>query len=76
VSFRDGPEQGLRIVDALTGEPRFREFALVHAARGDMLRRLGRSAPCAEAYEAARLRAGTPAERRFLEKRIAGAMSA
>src|SRR5881409_4530894 len=39
-----GPAAGLRFVDALVAEPALREYHLLPAARGDLLRKLGRRA--------------------------------
>jgi RNA polymerase sigma-70 factor (ECF subfamily) len=46
-------------------------YHLHHAIRADLLRRLGRDADAAAAYEAAIARAGNGAERAFLERRLA-----
>jgi RNA polymerase sigma-70 factor (ECF subfamily) len=73
VSHRDGPSEGLRLLDALDGEPRFRTFALLHASRADMLSRLGRREAAIEAWIRSAELAGTPAERRFIEARVAAA---
>ena len=55
-----------------TGSPsdgELRAYHLLPAARGDMLRRLGRRREAAEAYGQAHELAGTEAERRYLERR-------
>jgi RNA polymerase sigma-70 factor (ECF subfamily) len=61
----EGPEAALTLVDGLDLE----RYHLFHAIRADLLRRLGRSAEAALAYEAALGRAGNAAERAFLERR-------
>ena len=68
VSMSEGPEAGLALIERIApdGLP---EYHLLPAARGDMLRRLGRRAEAAEAYRAAHELAGTDAERRYLERR-------
>jgi RNA polymerase sigma-70 factor, ECF subfamily len=43
-------------------------YHLFHAVRADLLRRLGRSAEAAEAYEAAIARTENEAERAFLRR--------
>ncbi len=69
----EGPGAALDVVDALAADRALRSFAPLHAARADLLRRLGRDEEAAAAYaEAARL-TGNPAERAFLEGRAAGA---
>jgi len=45
-------------------------YHVFHAVRADLLRRLGRNAEAAQAYEAAIARAGNRAERAFLERRL------
>ncbi|MGH8911571.1 MAG: RNA polymerase sigma factor, partial [Acidimicrobiia bacterium] len=44
-------------------------YAMFHATRADLLRRVGRVSEAAEAYEAALARTDNGAERRFLERR-------
>jgi RNA polymerase sigma-70 factor (ECF subfamily) len=64
-----GPQAGL---DELDGMRRLLEDQhLFHAARADLLRRLGRKAEAATAYRAALTRVTSDAERRFLEDRLA-----
>jgi len=68
VSMTEGPDAGLALIELIApdGLP---DYHLLPAARGDMLRRLGRRTEAAEAYRAARDLAGTDAERRYLERR-------
>ena len=49
-----------------------RDAQAFHAARADLLRRLGRRDEAIAAYRAALARVTHPAERRFLERRLAG----
>jgi len=44
---------------------------LLHATRGDLLRRLGRSLEAAESYRQALALMGSDAERRFFARRLA-----
>ncbi len=69
VSMAIGPAEGLAIVERLADSGELRGYHLLPAARADMLRRLGRYAEAASAYEEARGLAGTEAERRYLERR-------
>jgi len=62
-----GPAEALALVDEL-GLGRSHLF---HAVRADLLRRLGRSADAAEAYDAAIPLAGNDSERAFLRRRRA-----
>ena len=66
VGFRDGPEAGLAALEAAGSDA-----PLVPAVRADLLRRAGRWADAASAYREAIERAGTEAERRQLERRLA-----
>ena len=70
VAMRDGPAAGLALVDLLGGES-LDEYHLFHAARADLLRRLGRAPEAAAAYRRALETATNPTERRFLERRLA-----
>jgi RNA polymerase sigma-70 factor, ECF subfamily len=70
VSMAEGPDAGLALVDRIEAEGALRGYHLLPAARGDMLRRLGRRAESAAAYRRARDLAGTDAERRYLERRL------
>jgi RNA polymerase sigma-70 factor (ECF subfamily) len=64
-----GPEAGLPLIDQLA-DP-LAGYHLWHAARADLLRRLGRRDEAAAAYRAALDRVGSAPERRFLEGRLA-----
>jgi RNA polymerase sigma factor (sigma-70 family) len=56
VSMAFGPAAGLELVDALQSESSLAKYHLLPAVRGDLLRKLGRSAEaCAEFERAARL---------------------
>ncbi len=62
-----GPAAALALVDALD----LPQSHLLPAVRADLLRRLGRDAEAAAAYDAAIALAGTAVERAFLERRRA-----
>jgi RNA polymerase sigma-70 factor (ECF subfamily) len=68
VGMARGPAAGLALVDEIEGLDRYH---LLHAARADLLRRLGRAAEAHEAYVRAHALATSPVERRFLERRLA-----
>lgn len=70
VAMRDGPERGLREIDAILESGALREFRYLHAARADLLRRLGRKAEARAAYLAALELTHQGAEQRFLEGRL------
>jgi RNA polymerase sigma-70 factor, ECF subfamily len=68
----EGPDAAIALVDGLDLD----RYHLYHAVRADLLRRLGRSAEAALAYEAAIARTENAAERDFLQRRrqaLAGA---
>ena len=67
----EGPGVALALVEQLD-LPRFH---LSHAIRADLLRRLGRRAEAADAYEVAIARCGNAAERAFLQRRRAAVLS-
>ena len=67
VAEADSPEAGLEIVDRLALE----DYRYVHATRGELLRRLGRTEEAREAYLRALGLAHDDAERRLLERRLA-----
>jgi RNA polymerase sigma-70 factor (ECF subfamily) len=68
VAMAEGPERGLELVDALDGLERYH---LYHAARADLLRRLGRHGEARDAYGAALLLEPPTRDRRFVERRLA-----
>ena len=67
VAMADGPAAGLAAIEALRGH--LDSYHLFHAARADLLRRLGRSGEARVAYTRARDLATNPRERAFLERR-------
>jgi RNA polymerase sigma-70 factor (ECF subfamily) len=72
VAEAEGPDAGLAIADGLALE----DYRYLHATRGELLRRLDRTAEAREAYERALALAHDDAERRLLERRLAELVSA
>ena len=70
VAMRDGPAEGLALIDALLARGVLAEYHLAHSARADLCRRLGRKAEARVAYEKALSMTQLEPERRFLEKRL------
>lgn len=70
VALRDGPESGLKIIDGILGRGDLTDYRFAHAARADLLRRLGRMDEARAAYQRALQLTQQEAERRFLEKRL------
>ena len=60
----EGPAAGLELIEGL----KLDGYYLFHAIRADLLKRLGRAAEAASAYEAAIARASNAAERAFLQR--------
>ena len=72
VAMAEGPERGLALIDDLAADGTLDGYHLLHAARADLLRRLGRHEEAAAAYRRALTLATSPVERAFLEGRVAG----
>ncbi|UUP19897.1 RNA polymerase sigma factor [Nitratireductor thuwali] len=71
LGMRDGPEAGLEAVGAAMEGGGLDGYHLAHAALADMQRRLGRHEAAKASYGRALQLARQPAERRFLEARLA-----
>jgi len=69
VAERDGAAAGLAALEAVDGLASYHAY---QAARADLLRRLGREAEAADAYRIAVELSANPAERAYLEERLAG----
>jgi len=69
ISMASGPEAGLAILARLAAVPSFGGYQPFHAARADLLRRAGRVAESATAYDRAIELSRNGAERRFLARR-------
>ena len=70
VAMRDGPAAGLTLVEALLARGALADYALAHAARADLCRRLGRTEDARASYRQALALAKQEPERRFLEHRL------
>jgi RNA polymerase sigma-70 factor, ECF subfamily len=68
VAMSSGPERGLELIEAIDG---LEGYHLLHAARADLLRRLERPDEARDAYQLALGLSSNPAERSFLERRLA-----
>lgn len=66
-----GPEAGLAAIAATSKQGVLESYHLAHAARADMQRRLGLIEAARASYQRALVLARLPAERRFLEARLA-----
>jgi len=70
VSMASGPEQGLKLVDALTDEPSLAGYHLLPSVRGDLLAKLGRTAEAREEFERAAALTRNESERDLLLARV------
>ncbi|HEX6717365.1 MAG TPA: RNA polymerase sigma factor [Pyrinomonadaceae bacterium] len=70
IAMAQGPRPALELIDELAAMGELEDYHLLHAARADMLRRLGDNEEAAESYEAALNLATNDNERRFLERRL------
>jgi len=66
VAMADGPDQGLALLDEVTG---LQHYHLFHAARGELLLRAGRPAEAVDAFALARTLTRNPSEQRHLDRR-------
>ena len=70
VAMHEGPAAGLALIEAIIARDELRDYHLVHSARADLLRRLGRRDEARAAYRQALTLAKSDPERSYLEKRL------
>ena len=70
VAMRDGPLAGLTLIDTILSQGDLGNYHLIHAARADLCRRLGRTIEARASYDRALSLTQQEPERRFLEKRL------
>jgi RNA polymerase sigma-70 factor (ECF subfamily) len=70
VAMRDGPAAGLDLIDALLARGELKDHHLMHAARADLCRRLGKTADARASYQRALQLANQDPERRYLQSRL------
>jgi RNA polymerase sigma-70 factor (ECF subfamily) len=70
-AYADGPAAGLARLDTLAGARKLGGYALYHAVRGDLLRRLDRRAEARDAFTAALDCPVNGAERACIERKLA-----
>ena len=71
VGMAFGPAAGLDLVDALVSAPSLKAYHLLPAVRGDLLRKLGRSAEARAEFERAASLTENVVERKLLQRRAA-----
>jgi RNA polymerase sigma-70 factor, ECF subfamily len=69
-AMTEGPRAGLARIDGLAASGALDDYHLLHAARADLLRRLGARDEAAESYVRALALGTNESERRFLERRL------
>jgi RNA polymerase sigma-70 factor, ECF subfamily len=70
VAFGEGLETGLRMIEESGSSGELDSYHLYHAARADLLRRLGRREESAEAYRLALGLTANAVERRYIRRRL------
>ena len=70
VAMVHGPRAALGIVDALAASGDLDNYHLLHAARADLLRRMGSAPEAAQSYARALALGANESERRFLDRRL------
>lgn len=70
IAMRDGPSQGLALIDAILERGDLRDYYLAHSARADLCKRLGKTAEAIASYQRALSLARQEPARRFLERRL------
>ncbi|MCC6507669.1 MAG: RNA polymerase sigma factor [Pirellulaceae bacterium] len=70
VAMRDGPLAGLEVIDAILIGGQLVNYTLAHAARGELLARLGRTELAKTAFQTALELSQQATEQRFLREKI------
>jgi RNA polymerase sigma-70 factor (ECF subfamily) len=70
IAMRDGPLAGLELIEAILARGNLTEYYLIHAARADLCRRLGRVSDAKTSYQTALQLVRQEPERRFLSRRL------
>jgi RNA polymerase sigma-70 factor, ECF subfamily len=70
IAMSEGLEQGLARIEQVGSSGKLEQYHLYHAARADILRRLGRGQDAAEAYREALRWTANRVEQEYLERRL------
>ena len=70
VAMRDGPAEGLALIDAILSNGDLQDYHLAHSARGELCRKLGRMAEARTSYKRALELTRQEPERQFLQRRL------
>jgi RNA polymerase sigma-70 factor (ECF subfamily) len=71
IAMHEGPASGLALLDNLLERNQLKDYHLLHAARADFLRQLGRTTDAISAYQTALQLTEQEPERRFLQQQLA-----
>jgi RNA polymerase sigma-70 factor (ECF subfamily) len=66
----DGPDAGLSLLERLSASGELESYHLLHAARADLLRRIGNRDEATKSYSRAIALVTNDGERRYLERRL------
>jgi RNA polymerase sigma-70 factor, ECF subfamily len=70
VAMRDGPAEGLALIEAILARGELAEYAPLHSARAELYRRLARREEARAAYKRALALTAQETQRRFLQQRL------
>jgi RNA polymerase sigma-70 factor, ECF subfamily len=70
IAMRDGPSQGLALIDAILQRGDLGDYYLAHSARADLCKRLGKTVEAIVSYQRALSLARQEPARRFLKRRL------
>ena len=70
VAMSEGPAEGLRLIDSAASSGKLNNYYLFHAARADLLRRLGRNDEAREAYSRALELTNNQVEQQYMRRRL------
>jgi RNA polymerase sigma-70 factor (ECF subfamily) len=76
IAMRDGPTAGLSLIDDILARGELQDYQLVHSARAELCRRLGKTEDAIASYERALALTRQAPQRRFLERQIAAIRTA
>lgn len=71
IAMRDGPLAGLDLINGILAEGHLSDYHLLHSAKAELCRRLGRTSEARASYEMALSLTSQAPERRFIERRLA-----
>jgi RNA polymerase sigma-70 factor, ECF subfamily len=76
VAMAQGPDVGLTLIERVAKSDHLENYHLLHAARADLLRRMGALEEAANSYRRALSLVSNESERRYLERRLQALQSA